>query len=574
MVLRSDQFDDVYFSAEDGLAETRHVFLAGNDLPQAWADRADFTILEMGFGTGLNILVAAQEFAHTAKPSQHLHLISVEKYPLAVPDIRAALMRWADVLQPFLDVMLMQYPLRVGGWYRINLAANIHLTLIFDDVHCALPELDACVDAFFLDGFAPAKNPEMWTPQILDQLGRLAAKGARFATFTAARAVRDGLAQAGFSVEKTKGFGRKRDMLRGVFAGLGRATTIARKSQSIGIIGGGLAGAAVAYVFQKAGHDVTVYEAQSAPAQAASGNPVGLYNPRFAAQRSPEAVFYMSAFAAVYHRFTQFEDVGFAPTGAVHLATDAEKKKRFQALVQNWGWHKDHACYEDAQSTSARLGYNVPYQSLWLPDSGAVSPNRVVQAYLRNIKIHTSTAVQIPQALERHDVVIKADAQLIEGLPMTTVRGQVTFAQMVDDMPGLSVQLCYGGYCSAPQDGRCVVGSTFQSWLTSTDTRAEDDAQNLSRLATVLPEYASRMRVTGARAALRVSTQDRFPIVGQLQDRVYVSAAHGSHGLLSSLMAARVIADDLAGVTWALPRSSLRALAPARFAERSARKIR
>ena len=154
--MRSAQFDDIYFSAEDGLAETRHTFLQGNGLPEAWRHVRRFCICETGFGTGLNMLAAWRLFEETARPEQRLDLISIEKYPLTRDEIRTALAPWT--LQPQLDRLLAQYPIRVRSFHRLNLTPRVTLTLIFDDVLAALPQLDAQVDAWFLDGFAPAKN--------------------------------------------------------------------------------------------------------------------------------------------------------------------------------------------------------------------------------------------------------------------------------------------------------------------------------------------------------------------------------------------------------------------------------
>lgn len=247
---RSERFDDVYFSAEGGLAETRHVFLNGNGLPGRWQGRRAFTICETGFGTGLNFLAAWALFERTAEAGQTLHFISFEKYPLMTEEIRAML----TPLQPStplpasplirgeglpaisppplqgggsrrgvetpeikdsLDEMLALYPENPEGVHRIQLNDAVTLTLIFDDVNAAIPAMTETVDAWFLDGFSPAKNPDMWTDVLFENMARLSAPGATLATFTAAGAVRRGLERAGFHVEKRPGFGHKRHMTIG-----------------------------------------------------------------------------------------------------------------------------------------------------------------------------------------------------------------------------------------------------------------------------------------------------------------------------------------------------------------------
>ena len=175
MTLRSAQFDDIYFSPEDGWAETRHVFLDGNNLPQAWHAAEAFTIAETGFGTGLNFLAAACLFEETRTPHQRLNYISFEKSPLTSEQIQTAL---SDLLpkpaQNMLHRMLQQYPLTIPGWYPLFVTPSIHLMLVFGDVNKELPRLNAPVHAWFLDGFAPAKNPEMWTKALFKNMARLA----------------------------------------------------------------------------------------------------------------------------------------------------------------------------------------------------------------------------------------------------------------------------------------------------------------------------------------------------------------------------------------------------------------
>jgi tRNA 5-methylaminomethyl-2-thiouridine biosynthesis bifunctional protein len=240
-VLKSKQFDDVYFSAEDGLAETHHVFLKGNGLPEAWqgqgAKKARFVIAETGFGTGLNFLAVWKLFEETASAGMGLDYFSFERFPLRTEEIRQALsflltsprrapgsigIQNDPSMDPglrrddgYLDRLLSAYPPRIPGVHRIEMDERVTLTLIFDDVNAAMERLEAKVDCWFLDGFKPSSNPEMWSDKVFAQMARLSNDGATFATFTAAGFVKRGLRAAGFDVRKVRGFGRKRDMLTG-----------------------------------------------------------------------------------------------------------------------------------------------------------------------------------------------------------------------------------------------------------------------------------------------------------------------------------------------------------------------
>ena len=212
---RSKEFDDVYFSAADGLAETKHVFLEGNGLPGRWKGRPQFTIGETGFGTGLNFLAAWKLFRETKDEGAHLDFISVEKFPLDAGQIKEYLSVWGGELKYELESLCSHYPQETKGVQKIFTDESVSLTIYFDDANNAFPLMQQKVDCWFLDGFKPAANPDMWTGTIFSNMLRLSNPGATFATFTAAGAVKRGLQDAGFHVEKRDGFGWKRDMLTG-----------------------------------------------------------------------------------------------------------------------------------------------------------------------------------------------------------------------------------------------------------------------------------------------------------------------------------------------------------------------
>lgn len=215
-VPRSKEFDDVYFSAEDGLAETRHVFLQGNNLPAAWAGKEHFTIFETGFGTGLNFLAVWKLFEDSAKGDQTLRFVSVEKFPLGAGEIDAALSHWGE-LSDWRERLVAVYPQKPVGVFRAQMNARVSLEVHFGDANDVMPALEMDVDAWFLDGFKPSSNPEMWSETVFAAMGRMSHAGSSFATFTSAGFVRRGLQAAGFEVRKVPGYGRKREMSVGVY---------------------------------------------------------------------------------------------------------------------------------------------------------------------------------------------------------------------------------------------------------------------------------------------------------------------------------------------------------------------
>jgi tRNA U34 5-methylaminomethyl-2-thiouridine-forming methyltransferase MnmC len=216
----STHFQDVFFSSDNGLAETEYVSLQGNNLSTRFAQLEGpcFTIIETGFGTGLNFLCAVKLWLDKAPSNEVLRYISTEKFPLSLVDITAALRLWPNLTalsQPF----LAQYPNLLNG-KALNLFDNrIQLSLLIGDANETLKHLNIKADAWFLDGFAPSKNPDMWQPALFEQMAALSSSAATFATFTSAGDVRRGLIAAGFAAIKQPGFGKKREMLVGHYVG-------------------------------------------------------------------------------------------------------------------------------------------------------------------------------------------------------------------------------------------------------------------------------------------------------------------------------------------------------------------
>ncbi len=212
------QFDDIYFSSADGIGESKYNFLDGNNLYERFSQNTTevFTIAETGFGTGLNFLLSANLWQQTAPSNQKLHYISVEKYPISATVLQEIYQqqKWENQIT---QQLLANYPEPNTGIYHINITNDICLTLLFGDAVNLFSQYDFITDAWFLDGFAPSKNPSMWTDELYQCMANHSKKGTTFATFTAASSVRKGLIDAGFTVEKSKGFGKKRERLLGSF---------------------------------------------------------------------------------------------------------------------------------------------------------------------------------------------------------------------------------------------------------------------------------------------------------------------------------------------------------------------
>lgn len=561
----SEEYDDIYFSKEDGLSETRHVFLAGNNLPAAWQGAPRFCICETGFGTGLNILAAWKLFDDTTHEGQRLDFISIEKFPLSTLQIKEALEPWRPELGDYLDRMLAVYPMRVRGFHRVDLAPNVSLTLVFDDVRRALPEIEACVDAWFLDGFAPAKNPDMWESVLYEQMARLSARGASFASFTAAGDVRRGLAANGFSVEKQKGYGRKRDMIAGRYEGVGRAPLSPPKS--VAVVGAGIAGLAAAWHLQRAGICVRVYEAEASVAAKASGNICGVVNPKLTAQASAQSDYYTAAFAYARRFLKSLDGIEYAPHGSLHLQLNEDKERRFNGYIENLGWYPTHMMLVDASTASDIAGVSIEKPCLYYPDAAAVSPVKLCNTLAQGLDVVTGARIETLEMLEADAVVLAnaADIKTFLDVPIGRVRGQVTRLVPNDVSRRLKTNLSYGGYLTPLMAGGVhMCGATFQPWGVSDEVLDEDHGHNIRSLMEAVPAIGRDLTVAGGWTGFRASTKDRLPLVGQM-GRVYVSAGHGSHGIISGLMAGAAIAQSLAGGPLPLGAGALACVDPKRF---------
>ena len=522
----SDRYGDVYFSTDSGLEETRHVFLQGNHLAERFAALSaageSFCIGETGFGTGLNFLCAWQLFERTAPDGASLDFFSVEKFPLDDDELRAALALWPE-LNAQAEVLLARWHRRVPGWNRWSFAGGrVRLTLAIDDVGQTLPQLPAgCVDAWFLDGFSPAKNPEMWSEAVLAGIARVARAGATLATYTSAGWVRRGLQQAGFAVERTPGFGRKREMVCGQIAfPVGAASAANAIRQQAGsyngrtprtalVIGGGVAGCAAARALAQRGIAVTLIERAPQLATAGSGNPRGILHARFGAGMNALHRLVLAAYGhalALLDEAVPADGVNRAECGLLQLAATAAEAKRIGKLAeQEWPAHLLQAV--DAEQASALAGLTMAHGGLWFPGGGWVVPPQVCAKLVRhpNIELHLNSEVTALErtasgwrasgagfSVEGEQVVVcsahhaKRLSQFTD-FPLQPVRGQISVLPATAESERLQTVLCAEGYCAPAVGGRHVAGATNTFDDEAVDIREVDHADNLGKIVAHMP---------------------------------------------------------------------------------------
>ena len=466
------RFGDVYFSADSGLDETCHVFLEGNRLAQRFAALAageSFTVGETGFGTGLNFLCAWRLFERTTPQGASLDFFSIEKFPLDDEELRAALALWPE-LKPFADVLLARWRRRVPGWNRWSFG-RVRLTLAIGNVAEALPQLqDDVVDAWFLDGFSPAKNPEMWGEEVLADIARASRPGATLSTYTSAGWVRRGLQQAGFAMERAPGFGRKREMLRGALPG--RPSERRRAPRSAVVIGGGLAGCAAAHALAQRGIAVTLVERAPKLASAASGNPLGALHARFGAGDNPVHRLVQAAYGhalALLDEALPADGMLHAECGLLQLAFSPSEQKRIAKLAEReWPAHLLRPV--DAAEATRLTGIEMAYGGLWFPAGGWAVPSALC-ARLANDERIALRLGHAAEALTKTDTgwrvagrngldeawVVEADMvvaccahsplalEQFVHFPLTPVRGQVSLLPATPASKSLHAVVCGDG---------------------------------------------------------------------------------------------------------------------------------
>ncbi|WP_404937464.1 bifunctional tRNA (5-methylaminomethyl-2-thiouridine)(34)-methyltransferase MnmD/FAD-dependent 5-carboxymethylaminomethyl-2-thiouridine(34) oxidoreductase MnmC [Pseudomonas sp. JDS08PS003] len=556
---RSRVFDDVYFSSESGLDETRHVFIEQNRLRERFAALKPgerFVIGETGFGTGLNFLCAWQLFQEQAPATARLHFVSVEKYPLNPADLQRALALWPE-LANLTQQLLKHYIAVHQGFQRIALeGGRVILTLLIGDALEQLPQLDAQIDAWFLDGFAPAKNPDMWTPELFAELARLAAPGSTISTFTSTGWVRRLLNGAGFKMKRTPGIGHKWEVLRGEFLGWPEDTPpparakpwFARpepQTRTALVIGGGLAGCASAASLAARGWQVQLLERHDQLAQEASGNPQGVLYLKLSAHGTALSQMILSGFGYTRRQLEHLQrGLDWDGCGVLQLAFNPKEAERQAQLAAAFPSDLLHAL--DQPHAQALAGIGLDHGGLFYPEGGWVHPPALCQWQAKHSQIQVMTHQEVLE-LRRVDqqwqawdgermlasaaVVILAGAAEIKRFPASTelplkrIRGQITRLPQTEHSQSLATVVCAEGYVAPPRQGEHTLGASFDFKSQDLTPTTAEHAGNLAMLREISSDLLQRLNAEQlpldslqGRAAFRCTSPDYLPIVGPLAD--------------------------------------------------------
>lgn len=579
----SSAYGDLYHSAGGALGQARHVFLGGNGLPQRWAGRDRFVILETGFGLGLNFLATWQAWRRDPQRCRQLHYVAVEKHPFSLHDLRTLHQPFAELKSEAAELHSV-WPLLLPGGHRAELErGKVVLTLFFSDIKI-VRELRLAADAIYLDGFSPAKNPEMWSTQLMRALSRLAAPGATAATWSVAAQVRGALEATGFEVRKAPGFGAKKEMLSALHAA-GHSSTnpnsqhpFREKSRKATVVGAGLAGAAVCERLCARGWEVTLVERNAASAAEASGNHAGAFHPIVTPDDSVFARLTRSAFLGSLKKFSALEKLRWSACGALQLARNEKEEASQRASIAALALPPEYARLVTRDEASALAGVPVAAGGLWFSQAGWLQPRSLVEALLeacgsRLTKVFGSEFSFQTASDDPRTVILATAGDSLLKIPharLRRVRGQLTYLPQQALEPPRVVVL-RGGMVLPPVDGRCVVGASFDIDDDDPAPRAESDAGNLERLERILSIRAGNVSGLESRVGFRSVARDRLPLVGALDERVHGVLALGSRGIIWSSLAAELLASALEGEPLPLEGSLADALSPARFARRFAR---
>ncbi|WP_261539807.1 bifunctional tRNA (5-methylaminomethyl-2-thiouridine)(34)-methyltransferase MnmD/FAD-dependent 5-carboxymethylaminomethyl-2-thiouridine(34) oxidoreductase MnmC [Burkholderia multivorans] len=630
----SPAYGDIYHSAAGAIAQANHVFVAGNGLPARWQQRRTFTIVETGFGTGCNFLATWAAWRDDPARCERLHFVSVEKHPFSREDLRRAAAHIVanTTISANVDELADAWPPLVPGLHRLEFdAGRVVLTLVFGDALERLPTLVARADAFYLDGFAPSKNADLWSIDVFRALARMADERATFATYSSSGVVKRALDEAGFAYRKVDGFAGKRAMLVGEYAPRWRMrrhepprawpNAAARRAL---VIGAGVAGCAVVERLAARGWNVTLIERHERIASEASGNPAGVFHPLMTRDDNVASRLTRAGFLYAVARWRALEKGGHAfarsTRGMVHLAESADDFARMRDAFDALGAPSDYAKLFDTDAARAYLDLPVAHGGLLFPHGGAVWPAALADAQCAAAgdRVQRLTRTEVARlerngddwhALDAHGrtlaqapVVVLAnagDAVRLAGLrhvALQPVRGQLTLLPAGSASP-LPCPAMGDGYAVPLDDGTLLIGATFEPDDVDPAIRVAGHAENLERVRRLLPgliDDVPALDTLRGRVAFRWVAGDRLPLIGPLADEaqavanaralsgakardlprmpgLYGAFGYGSRGLVWAALGAELIASQLDGEPWPIERELAEAVDPARFLIRALR---
>lgn len=575
-------YGDVYHPPHGALTQARDVFLQGNDLPQRWRGKSSFTVCETGFGLGLNFLALWQAWREDPQRCARLHMVSFEAHPLTLVSLRHWLAPHAAEpgIAPLIDALLAQWPALLPGLHRLEFEGGaVTLTLAFGDARRSVSQIDARVDAYFLDGFAAKCNPELWSETLIQQLAQLASGGATLATWSSVGAVRRHLQGAGFLVDKRDGLHGKRHITVARFQGRGRAPVSA--PSHVMVVGAGVAGASVAHGLARRGIAVTVLDPR--PGAAHRGHRAAAVTPLVSADDNPRSRLTRAGSLRAWSLWQGFGEDVVARCGTVQLAREQGRAASADHVVSNLRFPKDWLTAIDADEASERAGIPLKRGGLFLAQGLRVNPEALLSVLLAQPGVEVLPKVVAalrPQAqgwsalgedgtvLASAPVVVLATAAsttrllrasgVAAALPgldaMHTLAGEIAWVAASHLRGGPRCVVGGEGYLLPAVDGWCAAGSTYAHGAAVSEVTVAGRQTIAGKLDGLLAPQAWDTSLVEDRlqpgwAGWRAVLPGRLPAVGPVPGApgLWAAAGYASRGLTWAALAADTIAATLCG---------------------------
>lgn len=552
---RPELVADIDHPVSAGPAQARHVFIAGNALPQRWQGEDRFVILETAFGLGLNFLATWQAWRDDPQRCRRLHFVSFAEHPLTAADLATAQQAWPEFAA--LAAELQQgWPPLAPGIQRIFLDEHrVVLTLLFGNTASQLRAVDAAVDAFFLDGFRSAG-----TPELCKALARLAAPGATLATEALTGDLPEALAAAEFDIAKRPGLAGQQPLLTARFRSRRPNRRQPPGDRRAIVIGAGIAGSASAHALAAAGWQVTVLERAEGPATGASSNLAGVLRPLPSADDNRLSRLTRAGYLATRALLQTLPTARWSPCGVLHLGREPIHEAQQQRTVDKLGLPPEMLQFVDRDTASRMLGWPVDTGGWWFPEGGWVQPPALCRAALaafpERVTVRYGAAVDRLEAAKTGlqpnwqalaadgSILAEAPVVVIAGgteatrlaplawLPQRSARGQVSHLPAAATPP-LPHVVCKLGYAMPEIDGLRLIGATLQAGDDDRSLRTEDHRENLARLNLSLPGFAAGVEpeTLAGRVGFRPMSPDRLPIVGPVPNPAAAPANARLHAL-------------------------------------------
>ncbi|MBA2656927.1 MAG: bifunctional tRNA (5-methylaminomethyl-2-thiouridine)(34)-methyltransferase MnmD/FAD-dependent 5-carboxymethylaminomethyl-2-thiouridine(34) oxidoreductase MnmC [Tatlockia sp.] len=634
----SQTFNESYLSVKQGLAAKEHVFINGNQLKDRWSclTMENFVIAEIGFGLGLNFLLSLELWLKQAPKSAKLYYFSCEKLPLAKADLQRALALWPQLTNQA-EILIENYPILTPGFHQLQFVdGRVNLILMLGEASTCFQQLLICgdlqfeqkfrktfVDAWFLDGFSPQKNPALWSADLFNILALLSKKETSLATYSTESLVKNNLKAAGFLPKQLPGLGINPPMLVAKFkaplsasrnlrstAWHSNANSLNYKAKKIIVLGAGLAGCYTAHALAKRGWQVCLIDENSDVGQGASGNRQAVLYPKLSAFNSPVNCFMLNAYLFAIRHYRQIlrsNDIGEL-SGVLQLAHN-EKERLAQANLANWiKAYPEFAQLVNAEQASALVGIKLTQGGLFISSSGWINAQALCRyliqskniTYFANTKVNELVYKDSLWHVDTHsaEVLVLANGHQAtqfyqsEGLPLTAIRGQISFIASNAQSQLLKMPLCGKGHVLPASGNAHALGATYELNNIDLSSNPGEDQKNLMRLDELPTELEWSSDLLANWVGIRATTTDYLPLVGPIPDLIefnhrfvslandakrwlpyqgaylpglFLCAGFGSRGLTTIPLAAEYLASTINQEPLQITQAMVRSLSPARF---------